>query len=318
MNQISKLPVAYHNGEFLPAEKVVLPVYDIGFIQGATISEQMRTFGHKLFQVDQHLERFWRGLELIKINCFSQTSIKTDLQELVKQNSALLDPEDDFGVSLFATPGPRTGFAPQAFFQSELTASEPTIVAHVYPLAFYKWADKYKSGFSLATSSYREVSAACWPKSIKCRSRMHYHLAELEASRRKPGSVPLLVDENGSVRDSSISSIVFYDSDRGFFTPGGKETLASISVEYLKELAIELQIPFHEKSISLKEAKAFDEVLLATTPWCIAPVASLDETSWNDLPGIAFGKLISKWSEKVDLSIEDQAIKFTTRLKSTR
>ena len=47
--------LAYLNGELVPGDQAVLPVSDAGIVQGATVSETMRTFGHQLFRLDEHL-----------------------------------------------------------------------------------------------------------------------------------------------------------------------------------------------------------------------------------------------------------------------
>ena len=55
-------PLAYLNGELVAADHAVLSVSDAGVVQGATVSETLRTFGHRLFQLDTHLERFANSL----------------------------------------------------------------------------------------------------------------------------------------------------------------------------------------------------------------------------------------------------------------
>ena len=42
-------PVAYLNGLFLPAHQAALPIDDAGFVLGATVTEQLRTFRGRLF-----------------------------------------------------------------------------------------------------------------------------------------------------------------------------------------------------------------------------------------------------------------------------
>ena len=57
--------LAYLNGELVPGDQAVLPVSDAGIVQGATVSETMRTFVHQLFRLDAHLERFTDSLAMV-------------------------------------------------------------------------------------------------------------------------------------------------------------------------------------------------------------------------------------------------------------
>ena len=102
---MSDEPLALLNGRFLPARELAIPAYDAGFVLGATVSEQLRTFGGQLFRLDEHLARLARGLELTSID--PQTSIEqlaAWANELVAANHRRLDPADDLGLSIFVTP----------------------------------------------------------------------------------------------------------------------------------------------------------------------------------------------------------------------
>ncbi len=55
LDRLVREPLAYLNGALIPASQAVLPVYDTGFVQGATVTEQLRTFGGELFRVPEHL-----------------------------------------------------------------------------------------------------------------------------------------------------------------------------------------------------------------------------------------------------------------------
>ncbi len=69
-------PLAYLRGEFVPYREARLPVWDLGIVQGATVTEALRTFRHVPFRLDEHLRRLafsWRGSESsrwnLAINC---------------------------------------------------------------------------------------------------------------------------------------------------------------------------------------------------------------------------------------------------------
>jgi len=60
----SSEPQAYLNGQWLPASQASIGLADAGFVLGATVSEQLRTFGGKLFRLEAHLDRLERSLAI--------------------------------------------------------------------------------------------------------------------------------------------------------------------------------------------------------------------------------------------------------------
>ena len=51
-------PIVYLNGEFVPYRHAQLSIVDYAVLMGATVTDQLRTFGHRPFRLDEHLERF--------------------------------------------------------------------------------------------------------------------------------------------------------------------------------------------------------------------------------------------------------------------
>src|SRR5262245_26226563 len=99
-------PLAVLNGRMIPAAELVIPAYDAGFVLGATVSEQLRTFGGKLFKLDEHLDRLQQGLAITTIDArCTVDQLAAWANELVAANHKLLDPTDDLGLSIFVTPG---------------------------------------------------------------------------------------------------------------------------------------------------------------------------------------------------------------------
>src|SRR2546421_5590748 len=99
-------PLAYLNGRWLPLSHAAVGIFDVGFLQGVTVAEQLRTFGGRLFRLDLHLARLARSLELIGVDPgLPLAEIGKIATALVEQNHVLLDPGDDLGATIFVTPG---------------------------------------------------------------------------------------------------------------------------------------------------------------------------------------------------------------------
>ena len=61
----------------------------------------------------------------------------------------------------------------------------PTACIHTFPLPFERWAGPLQTGVHLVTPSVRQLPAQCVDPRMKCRSRMHWYLADREA---RPGA----------------------------------------------------------------------------------------------------------------------------------
>src|SRR5688572_19944012 len=140
-------PLAYLNGRWLPLSEAGLGVFDVGFVQGVTVAEQLRTFGGQLFRLDLHLARLARSLEIIGLQIEQPLAELGQIAtELAEQNRKLLDPADDQGITIFVTPGPQAAFSNFAEHQG------PTVCVHTQPLPFAQWASKYRTGESLVVT----------------------------------------------------------------------------------------------------------------------------------------------------------------------
>ncbi|MCE9604900.1 MAG: aminotransferase class IV [Planctomycetia bacterium] len=306
---------AFLNGRFLPADELKIAAYDAGFMLGATVSEQLRTFGGKLYRVDEHLARLRRGLEIagIEPDCTLE-ELAEWAEELAAANHEMLDPADDLGLSMFITPGPYATSAPAD------VPRQPTIGMSTYPLPFQLWAEKYEQGERLATSIVRQVPPESWPSELKCRSRMHYYLADQDVRRAVPGARALLLDRNGYVNETPTANIVGVmgsDAATSFWSPPKITTLPGISQAVAEELAHRKLgvIQFGEGEYSPDEfGSSMREILITSTPFCLLPVVKLDDAAIGDgRPGPTYKKLLAAWSEEVGVDIAAQARRFVVR-----
>ena len=49
----------YINGKLVPDEKATVSVYDHGLLYGDGVFEGIRSYGGKVFRLDEHLDRLW-------------------------------------------------------------------------------------------------------------------------------------------------------------------------------------------------------------------------------------------------------------------
>ncbi len=307
-DQVS-MPVAYLNGRLIPAEQATVAVYDTGLVLGATVAEQVRTFGGRLFRLDKHLARLERSLEIVGVNPgISMSKLADVANEVASRNHALLDPQDDLGLAIFVTPGVYPTMMATA---RPDTPAGPTLCVHTYPLPYQLWVETYRSGQSLVVSDVRQVPAECWPTELKCRSRMHYYLADSKARQAEPGSRALLLDDSGYVLEASTANIVVFRCQEGLVSPPRDKILPGISVAVVAELAESLGISYSCRDLTVDDVANADEVMLCSTSPCVWPVTRLDGRAiGGGVPGQTHARLLAAWSELVGLDILAQAQRF--------
>lgn len=293
---------AYYRGNWVSSDELSIPIDDFGFAMGVTVVERLRTFGGQLFRTEKHLERMRRSLEIVGWNANALCDeIDSALVEFMQRNAALIGEGDDWSVAAFVTPG------------NTPTATKPVVCVHGYPLLFGNWADQFEAGLSAMTVSVRELPANVWPPELKCRSRMHYYLADQEARSKQPVSRAILLDQDGFVCQGSTANVVAYYADRGLVTPKRSKVLPGVTQEVLYELADELNIAHCEDDLTPAEFAAADEIYFVSTSICLLPVVRLDDNLVGDgRPGPMYRRLLTAWSEYVGFDIREQARRFAS------
>ena len=297
-------PLVYLNGQFLPAAHAQLTIWDAGLVQGATVTEMTRTFRRQLFQLDKHLDRLFRALRIMQLDIgLSRDELAGISHELLAHNARFLDDRAELGLIHFVTPGEHAAYA-----LGRPPRHEPTVCAHTFVLPFAQWAERIKHGARLLTPSIRQVPPSCWDPNMKCRSRMHYYLAEREVHRRDAEASALLLDQVGRVTETNSGN--FLMMERGVLvSPPTEYTLPGISRAVVIELAAELGIPFVARDIMLAEALAADEAFLCSTSYCLLPVTQINGTPiGTGKPGLVHRRLLSEWSQRVGVDIERQIV----------
>ena len=295
--------VAYFCGEWIPDERLCLPVDDLGFSVGATIVERLRTFGGQVFRLTDHMHRLQRSLEIVGWNSESLTSkIEAAVRDYPVRNADCLADGDDWAIVAFVTPG-RTP-----------TAERPTVCVHGFPLLFHQFAEHFRSGLEAVIVDVRQVPSNCWPAELKCRSRIHYYMADREAAAKSPGARAILLDQDGLVGEATTANVIAYFADEGLVTPPRDKVLPGVSQQVLFEIADELKIPHSERDITPAELASADEAYLTSTSICVLPIVRLDgQPIGKGHPGQTYKRLLSAWSDLVGLDIVTQAEKFSRR-----
>jgi len=292
---------AWVDGVFLPRQSLFLPVGDAGFVLGATVTEQLRTFCGRLFKADAHQERLHESLQIVGIDAVRPLAeVFAAAAELAACNHAVGPVDDDLGLVIFVTPGDQPS-------QHRGMRGTPRTVIHTFPLAFRLWADAYDRGVPLRSVSVRQVPDACWPVQAKVRSRLHYFLADREAHAAEPGARAVVCHLDGRVSETSTANIAIV-RDGTILAPPAADALAGVSLRCAESLAASLGLAWTTRSLTAQDLADADEILLTSTPNCILPATRFNGRAiGTGRPGRIYQSLLAAWSVLAGLDIAAQA-----------
>ncbi|MFM9059573.1 MAG: aminotransferase class IV [Planctomycetaceae bacterium] len=299
---------AWADGRFVPQDGLAVPVGDAGFVLGATVTEQLRTFRGRLFLPDVHVRRLAESLAILGLEPgVSPAELAAAAAEVAARNharcaagrpAAMLPP--DLGVVIFVTPGDLPA-------QHEGRGGTPRAVVHSFPLAFGTWAAAYDAGVALRSVAVRQVPETCWPIRAKVRSRLHYFLADREARATEPAARAVLAHADGRISETSTANVALV-AHGTVTSPPPADALAGVSLDHARRLATRLGIPWREASLTAADLAAADEILLTSTPSCILPATRFDGASVGaGRPGPVFHAILAAWNAEVGLDIAAQA-----------
>jgi len=307
----------YMNGKFVPEEQAKISIYDSALMFGDMVFEMSRSFNKKQFKLNEHLERLYAGIKILRIPLkIGIEEMEQLCYEVIEKNHPFFDSEDEHRLMINVSRGP-LGIYTHVFNGN----IEPTVVIADFPL---KWTVTgmgrlYDQGINAIITSQRAIPAHLLDPKIKNRSRIHYQMANIEVSGHKgDNNWALLLDPDGFVAEGTGDNF-FIVKDGIIITPEGRNILRGISRGYIFELAQELNLKCVEENIEPYDVYTADEAFMTGTPFCILPVTSL-----NRIPigggkrGEVTGMLLNKWSKNVGLDIAEQIKAFNNNLENLK
>ena len=129
----------------------------------------------------------------------------------------------------------------------------------------------------------QQPSSQCWPRTIKARSRLHYYLADQAAQQKDPSASGVLIDDDGTITETSISNVAIVKAQK-ILSPPRERVLRGITQLYVEQLAKELQIDWSTCPISTDDLLNAEEVLLMGTDGGLWFANRVNETSIGNGP----------------------------------
>lgn len=304
MPQYDKL-VAYHNGSMIPLNEVRVSIFDNAVMLGDMVYEMTRTFGHKPFLLDRHLDRLMVSLEMAEIDCGLSRQQLEDLSlQVVEANNTYVEDDLDFFIRHDISRGPMSFYC--RYLPEQM---HPTVIIACIPLVEYvaRVADAFDNGIHAVVPVQCAIPSRFLDPKAKTRSRLHYQFANIQARRCDSDAWAVLVDEHGFLAEGTSSNF-YLVKDNVIYSPEGRNILRGISRGYIAELARDLGLGFEERNLEPYDALCADEAFFSASSYCLVPATRFDFHPIGDgKPGPVVKRLLDEWSRRVGVDIVGQA-----------
>ncbi len=260
----------YINGRLLPKEDAKISVYDHGLLYGDGVFEGLRSYGGKVFRLQQHLDRLWDSARAIRLE------IPLTREEMSKAIYRTLEANQfqDAYIRLVVTRGAGTlGLDPNR-------CSDPQVIVITDRITLYPEKD-YREGLTIVTAAtIRNHPAALSPR-IKSLNYLNNILAKIEGLQA--GCVEaLMLNTKGEVAECTGDNI-FLVRDRTLLTPPlDAGILEGITRDAVIELAGQAGIPVREVPLTRHDVYIADECFLTGTAAEVIPVVRVDTRTIGD------------------------------------
>lgn len=298
--------VVWMNGGLVPETEAKISVYDSALMFGDMVFEMTRSFRKKQFKLREHIDRLYAGVKILRIPLqMTPEDMERACLETIEANDHLFTDDDEHRLMIDVSRGLL------GIYQGiEGLHKGCNVIIADFPL---RWTvagmgQLFDTGINAVVTSQRAIPASLLDPKIKNRSRIHYLMANIEASQvAGDNNWALLLDPDGFVAEGTGDNF-FIVKDGVVITPEGRNILRGISRAYvMEELCVELGIPVIEKNVDLYDVYTADEAFMTGTPFCMLPVTALNGNAiGTGKVGEIFGRLIRHWGEKAGVEIVGQ------------
>lgn len=298
--------VVWFNGRIVRETEARVPFRDRGFKYGDAAFDTTRTFGHRIFKLDEHLDRFYRSLAYLRIDPgISKEALKRATEEVAELNLRNVSSDEDIWVTQRVSRGLEAS-------DRRLWSDYPdrTVLVESRPLPFRERGKFYRDGLRVMTPSVRRPPPDTLSPRAKTHNYLNLILAELEVKDRDPDAHAVLLDTNGNLAEGKGSNI-FIVKDGAILTPRERYVLPGVSRQTTMDLAREQKIGVEEADIDLYDTLNAEEVFITSTSYCICPVGSVNGVKIGNgaVPGPITKRLIDAYVEHVGCDWYGQYLK---------
>ncbi len=279
-------PKVYINGELYDKDDAKISVYDHGLLYGDGVFEGMRSYGGRVFRLEQHLIRLWNSAKAIWLEIpISRDELAQAVNSTLKTNGI-----QDGYIRLVVTRGAGSlGLDPNR-------TSDPQVIIITDKISLYP-PEFYENGLEIVSvSTTRNHPGALNPR-IKSLNYLNNILAKLEGLQA--GCVEaLMLNHRGEIAECTGDNIFLVAGGELLTPPVDAGILEGITRDAVIELAEAAGLPVAEAALTKHDVYIADECFLTGSAAEIVPVVKVDNRTIGDgKPGVVTRELTSRFRE---------------------
>ncbi|RWG76975.1 MAG: branched-chain amino acid transferase [Mesorhizobium sp.] len=288
--------VAFMDGQYLPMSEAKISVLDWGFLHSDATYDTVHVWNGKFFRLDLHLERFFRGIELLRMRLpYDREKIVSILTTCVG-----LSGHKSAYVEMICTRGSSPTFS------RDPRHAENRFIAFAVPFGSVANKEQLERGLHVAISETVRIP----PKSVDPEIK-NYHWLDLVKglfdAYEMGAETALILDTNGHIAEGPGFN-VFLVKDGSLRTPAFG-VLPGITRRTVFDLCAEVGLSATAADISRAEIKRADEVFITSTAGGIMPVTRIDGAAIaNGRVGSVTRRLMDLYWQKHDEPLWSTAV----------
>jgi branched-chain amino acid aminotransferase len=252
------------SGKLYDKDDAKISVYDHGLLYGDGVFEGMRSYGGKVFRLEQHLQRLWNSAKAIALEIpMSRPALAKAVNDTLAANAI-----SDGYIRLVVTRGAGSlGLDPNR-------TSHPQVIIITDHIALYP-EDLYQNGLEIVTAStVRNHPAALSPR-IKSLNYLNNILAKIEGLQS--GCIEaLMLNHKGEVAECTGDNIFVVRDNVLSTPPTDAGILEGITRDAVIELARKANYEVHEAALTRHDVYIADECFLTGSAAEVIPVVKVD------------------------------------------
>ncbi len=259
------------DGSVVTPDRAFVSVYDRGFLYGDSVFEVLRTYDHRPFALDAHVERLFESASRVAIvPPVSQDALKGEILAAISRAEG----EGDSVVRIQIT----RGVGPLGLDPSN--ARSPMRIVFVEPISLPP-LDDYRNGIGVLLVR-TERTADNTPAAGAKVSNYLVSLLALRDAYASGAREAIIIDGRGRVLEGTTSN-VFAVKDRVLLTPPESEgILPGITRRHLLLAAAAINIPVRITTLTSGDIIGADEVFISSTVREALPVVRIDDQTVGD------------------------------------
>ena len=276
------------NGEVTPLEDAKTSVADHSFLYGDGLFEGIRIYHHKVFKLDEHLDRLYHGIKYLN---YKMTITQPELRQIILDTCKKSDMDAGY-IRLNVTRGTGLGLDPKNIDQ------QPNVMVMINSLALYP-ESAYETGLDVVTTSFKTIPADALDPRLKCIGKYASNiLAKQEANTRGAGE-GLMLNHQGELAECTGDNI-FLIQNGVIRTPDpASGILKGVTRDTVIELARGIGIKVEECKLTPFDLYSADEAFLTGTAAEVIPMVTIDGRNIGDgQPGIITKQLIELYRKE--------------------